>query len=171
MWKRFYPDERAETVRDVDYEAFRAKGVRGIIFDIDNTLVPQDAPATEETEAFFREIHAMGFRTCVISNNSEERVKPFAQRTGSDYVFHARKPLKRSYRKAMEYLGTDPDTTLFIGDQLLTDMFGARRLGIPCVLVKPVSLASDIATVRFKRKIEKWILREYEAQKKRLKTQ
>ena len=161
MWKRFYPDERAKTVRDIDYEAFLKRGVRGIIFDIDNTLVPQDAPADEETEAFFRMIHQMGFRTCVISNNTEERVKPFAERAGSSYVFHARKPLKRSYRKAMAFLGTEPQTTLFVGDQLLTDMFGARRLDIPCVLVEPVSLKSDIATVRFKRKIEKWILREY----------
>ena len=165
MWKRFYPDERAKSVRDIDYEAFLRRGVRGIIFDIDNTLVPQDAPATKETEAFFRMIHALGFRTCVISNNTEERVKPFAERAGSEYVFHARKPLKRSYRKAMAFLGTDPQTTLFVGDQLLTDMFGARRLGIPCVLVEPISLKSDIATVRFKRKIEKWILKEYEAKK------
>ena len=165
MWKRFYPDERAKSVRDIDYEAFLRRGVRGIIFDIDNTLVPQDAPATEETEQFFRMIHALGFRTCVISNNTEERVKPFAERAGSEYVFHARKPLKRSYRKAMAFLGTDPQTTLFVGDQLLTDMFGARRLGIPCVLVEPISLKSDIATVRFKRKIEKWILKEYEAKK------
>ncbi|MBQ6542148.1 MAG: YqeG family HAD IIIA-type phosphatase [Lachnospiraceae bacterium] len=165
MWKRFYPDERAKSVRDIDYEAFLRRGVRGIIFDIDNTLVPQDAPATEETEEFFRMIHALGFRTCVISNNTEERVKPFAERAGSEYVFHARKPLKRSYRKAMAFLGTDPQTTLFVGDQLLTDMFGARRLGIPCVLVEPISLKSDIATVRFKRKIEKWILKEYEAKK------
>ena len=74
MWKRFYPDERAKSVRDIDYEAFLRRGVRGIIFDIDNTLVPQDAPATEETEEFFRMIHALGFRTCVISNNTEERV-------------------------------------------------------------------------------------------------
>jgi predicted HAD superfamily phosphohydrolase YqeG len=66
----------------------------------------------------------------------------------------------------MAFLGTDPETTLFVGDQLLTDMFGARRLGIPCVLVKPVSLESDIPTVRFKRKIENWILREYEAKQK-----
>jgi HAD superfamily phosphatase (TIGR01668 family) len=165
MWKRFYPDERAKSVRDIDYEAFLRRGVRGIIFDIDNTLVPQDAPATKETEEFFRMIHALGFRTCVISNNTEERVKPFAERAGSEYVFHARKPLKRSYRKAMAFLGTDPQTTLFVGDQLLTDMFGARRLGIPCVLVEPISLKSDIATVRFKRKIEKWILKEYEAKK------
>lgn len=165
MWKRFYPDERAKSVRDIDYEAFLRRGVRGIIFDIDNTLVPQDAPATEETEEFFRMIHALGFQTCVISNNTEERVKPFAERAGSEYVFHARKPLKRSYRKAMAFLGTDPQTTLFVGDQLLTDMFGARRLGIPCVLVEPISLKSDIATVRFKRKIEKWILKEYEAKK------
>ena len=165
MWKRFYPDERAKSVRDIDYEAFLRRGVRGIIFDIDNTLVPQDAPATEETEEFFRMIHALGFRTCVISNNTEERVKPFAERAGSAYVFHARKPLKRSYRKAMAFLGTDPQTTLFVGDQLLTDMFGARRLGIPCVLVEPISLKSDIATVRFKRKIEKWIFKEYEAKK------
>jgi HAD superfamily phosphatase (TIGR01668 family) len=165
MWKRFYPDERAKSVRDIDYEAFLRRGVRGIIFDIDNTLVPQDAPATEETEEFFRMIHALGFRTCVISNNTEERVKPFAERAGSEYVFHARKPLKRSYRKAMAFLGTDPQTTLFVGDQILTDMFGARRLGIPCVLVEPISLKSDIATVRFKRKIEKWILKEYEAKK------
>ncbi len=161
MWKRFYPDETALSVREIDYRAFFTEGVRGIIFDIDNTLVPQDAPATEETEAFFREIHALGFKTCVISNNSEERVKPFAERTESSYVCHARKPLKKSYRKAMEFLGTDERSTLCGGDQLLTDIFGARRLGIRNVLVKPVSFESDIPTVRFKRKIEKMILREY----------
>ena len=165
MLRAFYPCEYVESAFDIDYQKLYELGYRGVIFDIDNTLVPQDAPATEETEEFFRMIHALGFRTCVISNNTEERVKPFAERAGSEYVFHARKPLKRSYRKAMAFLGTDPQTTLFVGDQLLTDMFGARRLGIPCVLVEPISLKSDIATVRFKRKIEKWILKEYEAKK------
>ena len=162
--KRFYPDERAESVWKIDYRAQWERGIRGIIFDIDNTLVPQDQPVTEDVVQLFQRIHEIGFRTCVISNNAEERVRPVGEQTESFWVCHARKPLRRSYRKAMDFLGTEPSATLFVGDQLLTDIFGANRLGIPNILVRPVSLESDIPTVRFKRKIEKWVLKSCENQ-------
>ena len=78
MLERFYPNEYLDSVYDIDFEMYYKQGIRGIISDIDNTLVPHGAPATEEIVALFDKIHKLGIDTCLISNNQEPRVEPFA---------------------------------------------------------------------------------------------
>ncbi|MBQ1377193.1 MAG: YqeG family HAD IIIA-type phosphatase [Lachnospiraceae bacterium] len=148
------PDGTAGSIRDVDFEKEYERGVRGVIFDIDNTLVPHGQPADEMVLAFFEKLKECGLKFCLISNNSEERVKPFADAAGAFYVFKAGKPLKKGYIRAMEEMGTRPEESLFVGDQLFTDVFGAKRAGIRCILVNPIDPFTDPPFVVFKRKME-----------------
>ena len=92
MFKRFYPDIYIDSAYDIDYEELYNKGYRGIIFDIDNTLVEHGAPVTKRCSDLFDRLRAMGFDTCIISNNKEPRVKPLADACGSRYVSKAGKP-------------------------------------------------------------------------------
>lgn len=161
IFEKFFPDRIVDSVQSIDFEAEFKRGVRAVIFDIDNTLVPHDAPATEETKKFFEGLREIGLKTCLISNNGEQRVMPFAERVGSLYLANAGKPGLSAYTKAMAILHTDVSNTLFVGDQLLTDIYGAKRLGMQNICTKPVDPKSDIPRVKFKRKIEKIILKRY----------
>lgn len=157
LFQRFYPDACEDTVYEIDFESWYAAGYRGVMFDVDNTLVPHGADATPQSVAFFRQLHEMGYETCLISNNKEERVRRFADPVGSRYLFKAGKPSRTGYRRAMDLMGTTPENTLFVGDQLFTDVYGARRTGVYSILVKPIHPKEEIQIV-LKRYLEKVVL-------------
>ena len=129
---------------------------RGVIFDIDNTLVPHGAPADGRSIALFCRLKEIGFETVLLSNNKEPRVKSFHEKVHSRYIHKAGKPAVRSYLKAMELMGTVPETTMFVGDQLFTDVWGAKKAGIRSWLVKPIHPREEIQIV-LKRRLE-WIV-------------
>ena len=165
MFERFFPDVYMESTYAVPFEKLYEEGIRGVIFDIDNTLVPHGAPADERAEDLFARLKGIGFSTCLISNNQEPRVKMFNQNIGTDYIYNAHKPSTKNYVKAMEIMGTDRTNTVFIGDQLFTDVWGAKRAGIRNILVKPLHPKEEIQIV-LKRRLEQIVLHFY---KKRLK--
>lgn len=136
MLKSFKPDEYVNSVFEVNYEKLYAAGFRGLIFDIDNTLVYQDEDSTPEVEALFERLRLIGFKTVILSNNSEERVSRFAKKVSSPYLSGAHKPLKSGYECALSILGVGREQAVFLGDRLLTDILGARRSGIRCILVE-----------------------------------
>lgn len=156
IFASFYPDEYLDSAYEIDYEAFYRNGIRGVIFDIDNTLVPHDAPADERAAELFDRLHQMGCQTMLLSNNREPRVKSFAGKVRTGYLYKAGKPKRAGYLLAMERMGTTEETTLFVGDQLFTDVWGARRSGIHAVLVKPIHPKEEIQIV-LKRRLE-WIV-------------
>ena len=160
MFQIFYPTQWMDSTYQIPFDEWYKKGCRGVIFDIDNTLVPHDAPATEEAKQLFDNLRQMGFETCLTSNNKEPRVAAFAAQVNSKYIYKANKPSRSGYLKAMEMMGTDKDTTLFVGDQLFTDVFGANRTGIPTILVKPMNPKEEIQIV-LKRYLERIVLHFY----------
>lgn len=166
MLERFYPDYEAESAYDIDYQGLYRTGYRGIIFDIDNTLVPHGAPADERAVALFVRIHELGYATLLLSNNKEPRVKSFAGQVGSLYRYKAGKPGKEGYLKAMEQMGMDQSNTLFVGDQLFTDVWGARRVGITSYLTRPIHPKEEIQIV-LKRKLERIVLYFYHRRNKK----
>ena len=103
------------------------EGLRGIVFDIDNTLVPPDAPADERSRELVRRLRALGFRICLVSNNRGPRVQSFAEELGLPFVAKALKPRRYGYRRAMRIMRTRPEETVSVGDQLFTDIWGANR--------------------------------------------
>ena len=158
--ERFYPDEYLDSTYSIDFAELAKKGYRGVLFDIDNTLVPHGAPADERAKALFARLKAIGFRCCLISNNQKPRVEMFNKDIQVDYVYNAHKPSTRNYLRAMEIMGTDRRSSVFIGDQLFTDVWGAKRAGIPNILVKPKHPKEEIQIV-LKRYLEKIVLHFY----------
>lgn len=162
----FYPDEWHDSAYALPYEKWYSEGYRGLIFDIDNTLAPHGAPADGRAVELFKRLHAMGYETCLISNNQLPRVKPFADAVSSWFVEDAHKPSPRNYLKACERMGLDRERVLFVGDQLFTDVWGARRAGIRSILVKPIHPKEEIQIV-LKRRLERIVLFFYRRNQKR----
>ena len=160
MLERFYPDIYVSSAYEIDLQKYFNAGYRGIIFDIDNTLVPHGAPATPRSIEFVRRLKEMGFGVLFLSNNKEPRVKLFADAVSGGYIYKAGKPGRKGYEKGMALLGTDKDNTLFVGDQLFTDVWGARNAGIFSILVQPIDKKEEIQIV-LKRYLEKIVLAAY----------
>lgn len=132
-----------------------------VIFDVDNTLVPHNAPADERAKKLFKRLDAMGMQYCFTSNNKEPRVKAFCEAVGGKYyVYKANKPSIKGYETAMKLMGTDKKNTFFVGDQLFTDVYGANRTGIHSILVTPMNPKEEIQIV-IKRYFEKIVLWQY----------
>lgn len=164
MLKRFYPNEYLDSTYSIDFQKYYDMGFRGILFDIDNTLVEHGLPATDRAVRLFEDLRNIGFKTCLISNNQKPRVKPFADLVKSDYIYNAHKPSRKNYQKAMEIMGTDIHNSMFVGDQLFTDVYGANRARMYTILVKPIHPKEEIQIV-LKRKLEKIVLYFYKKSK------
>ena len=168
MFDRFFPDDYKMSTYVIPFEKLYEEGFRGVIFDIDNTLVPHGAPADDRAKKLFARLKKIGFSSCLISNNQEARVKIFNEEIQTNYIYNAHKPSTKNYKKAMEIMGTDDSNTLFVGDQLFTDVWGAKRSGIRNILVKPIHPKEEIQIV-LKRYLEKIVLHFYKKkQKKRI---
>lgn len=166
MFKYFYPDEYEESSYELDYQAFYNAGYRAVLFDIDNTLVPHGAPADDRAVQLFEKIRSTGLKACLISNNKLGRVKSFADAVGAFYVEDAHKPSRKGYQRGMQEMGTTTENTLFVGDQLFTDVWGAKRTGLKSILVKPINPKEEIQIV-LKRIPERWILHFYKKSKEK----
>lgn len=160
MGHLLYPDAYLASAYRIDYGRLYEKGFRGLIFDIDNTLVPHGMPADERAVKLFARLREIGFQCVLLSNNKEPRVKPFCSRVQAACIFKAAKPKPAAYRRAMELMHTDCQTTVFIGDQIFTDVLGANLAGIPSILVKPIDPKEEIQIV-LKRYPEKLVLLFY----------
>ncbi len=165
MFERLYPDEYYESSYVIPYEELYAKGYRGIIYDIDNTLVPHGAPADERSIELFKRLKAIGFDMVLLSNNKSERVEMFNKDVNVHTLCKAGKPSPRGYLEACRMMGTTPSDTLCIGDQIFTDIWGAKRAGIKAFMVKYIDKHEEIQIV-LKRRLEWFVLREYFKSKK-----
>jgi len=166
LFKKFYPDNEIKSAYDIPYEELYAKGYRGILFDVDNTLVPHGAPADRKAKRLFKRLKHIGFDTVLISNNKEARVKPFANDVESRYIYRANKPSMNGYSDAMYMMNTTKDNTVFVGDQLFTDVWGAKRCGILTYLTRPIHPKEEIQIV-IKRRLEAIVLHFYHKEMKK----
>lgn len=156
MFEKFMPALRVDTVFDIDLEDLYAKGYRGIVTDLDNTLVGAGDPlATPKLAAWFENVKRYGFKLVIVSNNNMNRVSAFATPLNIEYVHKARKPSSAPFRRALSMLGLSADQTLMIGDQLMTDVYGGNRMGLFTVLVLPVSVGDEGFGTRINRRLER----------------
>lgn len=165
MFRRFYPYAYANSVFSIDYAKLRDKGFRAVIFDIDNTLVHHGDESTPEVDALFKNIHDLGLKTLLLTNNDEDRVLRFIKNIDTQYICDAEKPQPDAYIKALEILGVSKDKTVCIGDQMFIDVIGANRCSIPSILVHFIQLPNE-KRIGKKRYIEKIILWFYRRNKK-----
>ncbi|MCR5784033.1 MAG: YqeG family HAD IIIA-type phosphatase [Eubacterium sp.] len=160
-----FPGEYELSTYDIPYESLYREGFRGIIYDIDNTLVAHGAPADERAKKHFKYLYELGFKCCLLSNNDEPRVKSFADDVGALYIYKAGKPKRRGYEKAVDLLGVKKESTIFIGDQIFTDIWGANRAGIRNIMVRRLYPKEEIQII-FKRIPEFFVLFFYRLYKK-----
>lgn len=165
MKRVLFPDGYFDSVFSIDYIKLWEMGYRGLMFDVDNTLTVHNDRARKKEADFFKYLRKIGFKTVVLSNNSKVRVEPFANHLKTPFVSRAKKPLSSGYLRGMNIMGTNVTNTIFIGDQIYTDIVGANRLGIKNILVKPIS-PKETLWIRMKRIFEKPVLSMYEARYK-----
>ncbi|MBQ3912312.1 MAG: YqeG family HAD IIIA-type phosphatase [Lachnospiraceae bacterium] len=163
MRRRFsylFPDEWIDSTYSINFEEYYKKGYRGIIFDIDNTLVPHGADADERAIELFTRLKAIGFQICLLSNNKKPRVERFNKDINVKYIFKAQKPYHKNYYIAAMLMRLSVGSCLCVGDQLFTDIYGANRSNIHTILVNPIDPHEEIQIV-LKRKLEAIVLHFY----------
>lgn len=159
MLKNFLPDQHVKSIFEITPKSLKEKGIKGIITDLDNTLVEWDRPnATPNLIKWFEEMQKENILVTIVSNNNEKRVKAFSEPLKIPFIFQARKPMGKAFRKALKDMNLSKDEAVVIGDQLLTDVLGGNRNGFHTILVVPVASTDGLVT-RFNRKIERRILK------------
>ncbi len=167
MWRTLFPDMAVASAADMDFLQWKSRGIRAVIFDIDNTLAVHGGPPAEGVKEMFLRLDSLDMAYMLLSNNGEARVQAFAEQVGAAYIHKGGKPLPGGYRRAMESLGAVPSQVLMVGDQLFTDIWGAKALGMATCLVRPIHPAEEWQ-IRLKRLAEKPILAAYARERGRL---
>jgi uncharacterized protein len=158
LLKKFLPNEHVQRVLDITPAKLRDMGIKGVITDLDNTLVAWDVKdATPEVIEWFKEMKENDIKVTIISNNDEERVSVFSEPLEAPYVYSARKPLVRAFNRTAKQMGLPKEEIVVIGDQLLTDVLGGNFAGYHTILVVPI-VETDGKITRFNRMIERRIL-------------
>ena len=141
----FKADYLANTIYEISGEALARRGIKLLLADLDNTLVPYGVPLPDDKLINWRdELHAYGITLFVLSNNRhEKRPRIFAEGLDVPYIGHAGKPKTHSFYKAMEDMRVTKEQTAIIGDQIFTDVLGGNRAGVTTILVKPIRLAGN----------------------------
>ncbi|MFJ7637286.1 YqeG family HAD IIIA-type phosphatase [Peribacillus sp. NPDC097264] len=147
MLKLFLPSEHVQSIFDIDPEKLKEKGIKGVITDLDNTLVEWDRPtATPELIIWIDKLRAHGILVTIVSNNNEKRVRSFSDPLQIPFIHQARKPMARAFHKARKAMGLKLEETVVIGDQLMTDVLGGNRGGFHTILVVPVAQTDEFRT-------------------------
>lgn len=155
------PDERVRSIYELDLEGLERRGIRGLIFDLDNTLGPWGFQRWDEhVLRWLDAVVAQGFRLGFLSNDGGEGRDALLERLdGHPVLFEAGKPRRRGYRRVLTQLGLPPERAAMVGDQLFTDVWGAKRLGMYTVLVDPFDLSRETRSARMRRWLERQVLR------------
>jgi HAD superfamily phosphatase (TIGR01668 family) len=157
LLKKLIPALQVNTIYDIDLTELWEKGIRGIITDLDNTLVGAKAPlATPELIDWLKVVGQMGFQVVIVSNNNKLRVTKFAEPLALPFIYRAKKPTSAAFHKAMMIMKLLPNQTAVIGDQMMTDVLGGNRMGLFTILVLPIARADEgLFTKIVNRSIEK----------------
>ncbi|MEK4305249.1 YqeG family HAD IIIA-type phosphatase [Oceanobacillus sp. M60] len=159
MFSKFLPDEQIDQIFDLKPEKLREKGIKGIITDLDNTLVAWDVKdATPDVITWFKTMEENDIKVTIISNNNQERVTVFSEPLGTPFVFSARKPLSRAFKTVAKQMDLKKEEILVVGDQVMTDVLGGNMAGFYTVLVIPV-VQTDGKITKINRFMERIILK------------
>ena len=154
MFDFLKPTYYFKSIYDVPIEFFLKNEIKGILFDIDNTLEPYaSAVPGDKCKELFRELHAAGIKTAIISNNHKDRVEEFAADLNSDFYYESLKPKTGNIFSAIEKMGLDKKEVIIVGDQLFTDVWAGSRAGIRSVFLDKLSDVEG-RFVKFKRLLE-----------------
>ncbi|OXM86248.1 YqeG family HAD IIIA-type phosphatase [Paenibacillus rigui] len=157
MLNNLVPRLQVNTIYDIDLNELWKQGKRGIITDLDNTLVGAKAPlATPELIDWLKVVAQIGFQVVIVSNNNKVRVAQFAEPLSLPFIYRAKKPTSAAFHKAMRLMKLPAEEIIVIGDQMMTDVLGGNRMGLYTVLVLPIARADEgIFTKMVNRTLEK----------------
>ena len=157
--KLLTPDLYVESVLHIDLNKLKEENIKGLIIDIDNTLVAWDIKyASNKTKEWLLSLKKEGFEVCLVSNNTEDRVVTFNEELKLSAIHRATKPRTLPFKRAMKLMGTKVNSTAVIGDQIFTDVLGGNRMGLYTVLVIPIE-SKEFWWTTVVRKLERHILR------------
>ena len=161
----FVPEYRFDKFDEADAKFLSEIGVKAVILDIDNTLEPYENPKPgERVLNWLDSLKASGIKTAIVSNNGRERVEEFNSEIGMPAYYKAKKPFKKNILNALSDLNVLPEDAVFMGDQVFTDVWAAHNAGLRAILVPPIKDKRDFLT-RFKRLLERPVIRKYEKRK------
>lgn len=162
-----YPNYYCDKVTDISVDLLKKNGIKGIVLDVDNTLIDFDRNLLEGAEEWIQMMKESGFKCMILSNsNKVEKVKKVANTLDIEYIYFAKKPLKGGFKKAKAQLGFENAEIAVIGDQIFTDVIGANRSNMFSILVNPIA-KKDIWITRLKRPIEEIIVKSYVKKQKK----
>ena len=163
-----YPKEYLNSVKDISIELLNKNNIKGLILDVDNTLISLDKKMPAGIVEWVKNIKANGIKICILSNSNKiDKVEAVAKLIESPYIFFGKKPLKSGFLRAQNILKLKAGNIAVVGDQIFTDVIGANRCGMFSILVKPIE-EKDYLITKIKRPLEKMIIKAY--QKKKLKS-
>lgn len=158
MLDKFVPDKYFKSVYDINYKALKKSGVKCLMFDIRNTLVPESTKEpTRKVKDLIEDLKSMDFKLVLISNNMKKDVAPFKEVLCIDSCYLSFKPLKRKYKKVQKVFDLKDTEIACIGDQLFFDIFGANKMNFTSILVNPIS-TDEYTVTKINRKIEELII-------------
>ncbi|MDD3654163.1 MAG: YqeG family HAD IIIA-type phosphatase [Desulfotomaculaceae bacterium] len=159
MLKIFYPRIFVASVTDIQVEMLRKLGIKGILFDLDNTIVSRDSNQFPQHILYYLNmLRAQGFKLGIISNNGRRRVTSIAGLLEIPAVPRAIKPWARPFRRAMKMLGTSASETALVGDQIFTDILGGNLAGLHTILVVPMKGKDFLGSRLISRPLERLVL-------------
>lgn len=154
------PDIYQKSIYKIDYKKLKKAGIKCILFDLDNTIAPVSVSVpNKKMKDLIEEVKDMGFKVIIMSNSPKSRVEPFKEMLNVDCSASSMKPLSKKYKKIMKIYNFKDIEIAAVGDQLLTDIYGANRMGITTILINPLS-TNDIVFTKFNRMIEKYIIKK-----------
>ena len=160
MLVKFVPDMYKKNIFEIDYKKLKKIGIKCIIFDLDNTIAPNNIKVpSKKVKDLIEELKDMNFRVLIVSNSPKQRVEPFKNALNVDSAAFALKPKKDKYLKIMNVYNLKEEEIACIGDQLLTDIFGANRLNLMSILINPIS-KTDAFTTNINRALERIIMKK-----------
>ena len=155
MLKLLVPRLAVNTIHDIEFSKLRQAGIRGIVLDLDNTIIPwNSAEICPKIVFLIKNLTDQGFKVCLLSNNGNNRVGKIANICGTPYVARALKPSQTGFRQAIATMGLTPAEVAVVGDQLFTDVLGGNRLGLYTIWVQPLTKKEFIGT-KLTRQLEK----------------
>lgn len=161
MIEKFYPAVQLDRIQDISAELLDRNGIKGLILDIDNTLVPEHMKEADENAVrWIEQMKAAGFKLCIVSNATKKRVIKFNERLKLYAIHRALKPGTSAFLKAARLLDFKNKNIAVVGDQIFTDIYGGNRAGMFTILVKPINKREGLF-VRLKRYPEKLVLSSY----------
>ncbi len=140
MIENFVPDIYQKSIYYINYDKLYKKGIRLILFDLDNTISPCHVKQpTKRLKKLFDELRDKGFKVIIMSNSPKYRIEPFKNYLNVDACAFSLKPRSNKYQRVMDFFKYKPQEVAAVGDQLLTDIYGANKLDITSILVNPLT--------------------------------